>query len=82
MVLSRAGHEAVCAEVVDGTVGPGLAGHVGQSADCRARRDVDGMGLGEAQGTGRVDVDLLATGDFDVLIVLLDSEGWWMVDGG
>lgn len=28
------------------------------------------MGLGEAQGTGGVDVDLLATGDFDVLYVV------------
>lgn len=29
------------------------------------------MGLGEAQGTAGVDVDLLAAGDLDVLVSLL-----------
>lgn len=51
---------------------PGLAGLVGQTADGGAGRDVGGVGLGEAQGAGGVDVDLLAAGDFNVLIQLLD----------
>lgn len=55
-------------------MGPGLAGLVGEAADGRARRDVGGVGLGEAQGTGGVDVDLLAAGDFDVLVALVRLE--------
>lgn len=45
----------------------GVASLVGESADDGARGDVGGVGLGEAQGAGGVDIEFLAAGDFDVL---------------
>lgn len=67
LVGGRAGHEPARAPAVEGVVRPRGAGLVGQVTDRGTRGDRGGVGLGEAQGAGGVDVDLLAAGDFDVL---------------
>lgn len=67
LVGGRTGHESACAPGVEGIVRQGVASLVGESADDGARGDVGGVGLGEAQGAGGVDIKFLAAGDFDVL---------------
>jgi hypothetical protein len=49
-------------------VGPGLAGDVGEAANGGARGNTSGVGLGEAQCARGSDVDLLTTGDLDILV--------------
>lgn len=70
LVSGWAGHEPARAPAVEGVVRPGGTGLVGQVADQGTRGDRGGVSLGEAQGAGGVDVDLLAAGDFNILL-------WW-----
>lgn len=70
LVGGRAGHEPAGATAVEGVVRPGGTRLVGQVADRGTWGDIGGVSLGEAQGAGGVDVDLLAAGDFNILL-------WW-----
>lgn len=67
LVRGRTGHETSCTPAVEGVVVPGSPGLVGQVTDGGTGGDGGGVGLGEAQSAGGVNVDLLAAGDFDVL---------------
>jgi hypothetical protein len=77
-VGDRASHEARCTLAV---VGPGsqrvlrVAGSVDEGAGRGASGHVGGVRGGEAQSTGAVNVDSLATGDRDIKSVLAVDDG-------
>ena len=68
VVLGRAGHQTSGVPTVEGVVGPRLAGDVRKAANSGVGRNAGGVGLSEAQSTRGVDVDLLTTGNFDILL--------------
>lgn len=67
VVLGWAGHQTSRVPTVESVVGPRLAGDVGEAANSGVGRNAGRVGLGEAQSTVRVYVDLLTTGNFDIL---------------
>jgi hypothetical protein len=67
----RAGHEARGTLTSVGPSTEGLAGDVLEWTLRRARGNVARVGSGEAQCAGAVDVDALATGDDDILIIVV-----------
>lgn len=58
---------------------PRLVGGIDERTNRRSGRDASRVGLGEAQGTIGVHIDLLAAGDLDILILLVGVEipGKW-----
>ena len=71
VVGGRAGQETV---TLEGPVSGIALGLVGEFTDDGALGHGGGVGLGEAHGTGGIDVDLLAAGDFDVQGVATGSD--------
>lgn len=68
-LIRRAGHEAVSAEADVVVVIVVDAWGIGESCDVCAWWDVGGVGLGEANRSGGLNIEPLAAGDEDVLVV-------------
>ena len=64
----RASHEACSTECAGRVCAEGCTGSVSEWSQGSAGRDGGWVSLGEGEGAGSIDIDLLTTGDFNVLL--------------
>lgn len=70
VIISGTSHETGSTPTSEGVVRPGFIGNVVERAEGRARRNTGGVSLSEAEGSIRVDINLLAAGNQSVLLIV------------
>lgn len=70
VITSRTSHETSRIPTSEGVVSPGFIVRIVERAERGALRDIGGVGLGEAEGSTGVNVDLLAAWDHGILMIV------------